>query len=323
MPHLNYLRSFEASARLLSFTAAAAELNYTQSAVSAHVRSLEEFIGRPLFLRFPRSLALTSLGEAYLPSVRHALAQVDAATEAIMSPRHESRVVVSCPISLATNWLPPAAGSVRGDPSRHRRDRRGPHLDRRGTGTGRYPHRRDAARRDAERGDACSGRTGLSCCAGPGSRWTARPCARPMQLRAARLIHNLGRPDYWHAVGRHFGLTDLNPTGGTRTNSLNAAMELAVEGLGAAVVPRMVGRTLSGPRVADRASGRRHRKRLGQHAVGRKPADHARGTAAACLPRGRRGRRGGRVGRVRPAGARLRGRRRAPPAPARGAPCRG
>ena len=49
LPHLTFLRSFEAAARHLSFTSAAQELNCTQSAVSNHVRSLEEFIKRPLF----------------------------------------------------------------------------------------------------------------------------------------------------------------------------------------------------------------------------------------------------------------------------------
>ena len=56
LPHLTFLRSFEAAARHLSFTAASEELNCTQSAVSNHVRSLEEYIGRPLFVRLPRAL---------------------------------------------------------------------------------------------------------------------------------------------------------------------------------------------------------------------------------------------------------------------------
>jgi len=49
LPPLNYIRSFEASARHLSFTRAAEELGLTQAAVSGHIRALETFIGRPLF----------------------------------------------------------------------------------------------------------------------------------------------------------------------------------------------------------------------------------------------------------------------------------
>src|SRR2546423_15431961 len=63
-PPLNYIRSFECSARHLSLTAAAKELGYTQAAVSSHVRGLERYIGRQLFIRYPRSLKLTEMGEA-------------------------------------------------------------------------------------------------------------------------------------------------------------------------------------------------------------------------------------------------------------------
>ncbi|MEM9910250.1 MAG: LysR family transcriptional regulator, partial [Pseudomonadota bacterium] len=45
LPPLSWLRAFEAAARHLSFTLAAEELNLTQSAVSQHVRSLEDFLG--------------------------------------------------------------------------------------------------------------------------------------------------------------------------------------------------------------------------------------------------------------------------------------
>ena len=41
LPPLTWLRAFEVSARLLSFTAAAQELHLTQAAVSKHVKSLE------------------------------------------------------------------------------------------------------------------------------------------------------------------------------------------------------------------------------------------------------------------------------------------
>ncbi len=77
-PPLNYIRSFESSARHLSFTLAAKELGYTQAAVSTHVRALEHYIGRQLFIRYPRSLKLTEMGEAFLPTLRQALGLVDA-----------------------------------------------------------------------------------------------------------------------------------------------------------------------------------------------------------------------------------------------------
>ena len=104
-PPLNYIRSFECSARHLSFTAAAKELGYTQAAVSSHVRGLERYIGRQLFIRYPRSLKLTEMGEAFLPTLRQALDQIDKATEAIVASARNRTVVISCPMSLAENWL--------------------------------------------------------------------------------------------------------------------------------------------------------------------------------------------------------------------------
>ncbi len=105
-PALSLVRSFECAARHLSFTKASEELGYTQAAISTHVRSLERYLGRALFVRGPRSLRLTELGEAYLPTLRQALAQVDSATEAIVTGAHNRSVVLACPISLAESWLP-------------------------------------------------------------------------------------------------------------------------------------------------------------------------------------------------------------------------
>ena len=51
LPPLTAIRAFEAVARHLSFTRAAAELGMTQAAVSYQIRLLEERLGAPLFLR--------------------------------------------------------------------------------------------------------------------------------------------------------------------------------------------------------------------------------------------------------------------------------
>ena len=55
---LNAMRAFEASARHLSFTEAANELNMTQSAISHRIRGLEEELGFSLFIRLKRGLEL-------------------------------------------------------------------------------------------------------------------------------------------------------------------------------------------------------------------------------------------------------------------------
>src|SRR5882672_4761322 len=81
LPPLNGLRSFEAAARHLSFTHAADELGVTPGAVSQQVKSLEAALGIALFRRLPRSLVLTSAGEAYLPAINSAFNIISSATE--------------------------------------------------------------------------------------------------------------------------------------------------------------------------------------------------------------------------------------------------
>ena len=64
LPPLNAVRAFEAAGRYLSFTGAAQELLVTQSAVSRHVATLEDWLGVKLFFRRQRGIELTPRGEA-------------------------------------------------------------------------------------------------------------------------------------------------------------------------------------------------------------------------------------------------------------------
>lgn len=50
---LNALRAFEVSARHLSFTRAGLELHLTQTAVSQHVKNLEDRLGPDGQVKFP------------------------------------------------------------------------------------------------------------------------------------------------------------------------------------------------------------------------------------------------------------------------------
>ena len=66
LPSLDLLKGFEAAARNLSFTKAAAELFVTQSAISRQVQTLENQLGVALFRRHHRDLRLTEEGERRL-----------------------------------------------------------------------------------------------------------------------------------------------------------------------------------------------------------------------------------------------------------------
>jgi len=63
---LRLLRTFQAVAQAGSFTLAARHIHLTQSAVSVHIRQLEEEVGAPLFLRVNKKLFLTEAGRALL-----------------------------------------------------------------------------------------------------------------------------------------------------------------------------------------------------------------------------------------------------------------
>ncbi len=105
LPSLSGLRAFEAAARYLSFKAAAEELHVTQTAISHQIRRLEEQLGRRLFERRNRSLALTRDAEAYLPAVRAAFEDLRQATARLQRSGHDNVLIVSTTASLAAKWL--------------------------------------------------------------------------------------------------------------------------------------------------------------------------------------------------------------------------
>jgi LysR family glycine cleavage system transcriptional activator len=107
LPHLSWLRAFEASARHLSFTNAAQELNLTQAAISKQVKLLEQYLREPLFERKPRSLALTKVGAAYLPKVRDGFDRLAAGTEEVFGLRRSEVLTVRAPVGFSVNWIAP------------------------------------------------------------------------------------------------------------------------------------------------------------------------------------------------------------------------
>ncbi len=107
LPPVQWLRTFEAAARHLSFSGAAAELNLTPAAISHQVRSLESRLGFALFDRLPRGVSLTDIGRAYLPSVRKAFDDLTISTIGLFGQEHDTPLTVRAPVVFATNWLIP------------------------------------------------------------------------------------------------------------------------------------------------------------------------------------------------------------------------
>lgn len=111
MPPLPLLRSFEAAARHLSFKQAAAELCVTPAAVSQQIKALEQHLGRPLFRRLTRALALTEAGRTLLPGVRQGLDALAAAVQGLQ-PATAPVLALHAPPSLAQHWLLPRLAAL-------------------------------------------------------------------------------------------------------------------------------------------------------------------------------------------------------------------
>lgn len=234
---LNYIRSFESAARNLSFTAAAAELGYTQAAISNHIRALEHFIGHDLFVRYPRSLKLTEMGEAFLPTLRQALGQIDLATEAIVAGARNRTVTISCPVSLAENWLSQVLTDFR---------RQHPDIEIVLQGTvWEEPEEQkvdlaiSVRRSDAQPvGSDLMWEDELTLLCAPELAYGARPIRTAADLAQREWIFVLGRQDCWSAFSGEIGLDDPAQLRRITTNSTNIALELCAQGAGLVVTQR-------------------------------------------------------------------------------------
>ena len=112
---LNALRAFEAVGRQLSFTGGAQSLHVSQSALSRHVASLEDLLGRPLLERRPTGLALTPAGAALLPVVRKSFDRMEEVMNGILREEtgHKRRLRVHMPPSFLQQVALPILGDFR------------------------------------------------------------------------------------------------------------------------------------------------------------------------------------------------------------------
>jgi LysR family transcriptional regulator, glycine cleavage system transcriptional activator len=104
LPPLAAIRAFEAAARTENFTAAAAELGMTQAAVSYQVKSLEERLGAPLFVREKGRARLTPLGQRLVPALSSAFDAIEAAF-ASHREEDETLLTITTTHTFANTWL--------------------------------------------------------------------------------------------------------------------------------------------------------------------------------------------------------------------------
>ena len=113
LPSTSQLRTFEASARHLSFTRAAEELFLTQSAISHQINGLEELVQQKLFLRQNRRLILTSQGQEFLLIVRKILPMLHRSVEKMRQGNASRKITISTLPSIAATWLVSKLGRLR------------------------------------------------------------------------------------------------------------------------------------------------------------------------------------------------------------------
>jgi LysR family transcriptional regulator, glycine cleavage system transcriptional activator len=232
LPPLTWLRAFEVSARLLSFTAAAHELHLTQAAVSKHVKSLEHRLQHALFIRHPRSLEPTKWAEAYLPKVQDALERLASGTREVFGRPQDDVLTIRCAVSFAVNWLSPRLprfllghpairlrilSSVWADPF----DADAFDLDIQ-YGTGTFAHAKS---------HRLTRETILPLCTPD----LATRLQTPDDLAGQRLLHVQGYQEGWGTWLAAAGATRVDPGQGIQTDTSLTAYALACEGAGVAL----------------------------------------------------------------------------------------
>lgn len=102
---LDLLKTLVAIAETGNFSAAAAAVHRTPSAVSMQVKKLEDILGRPVFIRDSRSVELTSDGAFLLEHGRRMLALNRDAVARFVQPEVEGVVHLGAPDDVAERFL--------------------------------------------------------------------------------------------------------------------------------------------------------------------------------------------------------------------------
>ena len=238
LPPLKALPAFEEAARLLSFSAAARELNLTHGAISRQMKSLETHLGVRLFRRLNRRIELTDAGAAFLPAARTALDVVEASAARLSAATRQGPLVVSCLPTFMMRWLIPRlydfnarhpAIDVRLSASSAPVDfaREGVDVAIR-IGAGPWPEGIEAhAFMNEEIGPVCSPALAKR-----------RRLRRPSDLGQHTLLHTETRADAWSDWLARSKTAGVDAAKGQRFEHFYFLLEAAVAGLGVAVAPR-------------------------------------------------------------------------------------
>jgi LysR family transcriptional regulator, glycine cleavage system transcriptional activator len=235
LPPTSVLAAFEAAARLQSFTAAAAELKLTQSAVSRQIRSLEQLVGAELFVRERQTVKLNAVAEGYADEIRRALQQIATATLGFKANPHGGTLKLAILPTFGTRWLAPRLPrflSAHPGITINLTTRLGPfdfQADPLDAAIHFGPPEWPGARLDFLMKE-----TVLPACS-PQLR-TQYKLRRPADLLRAPLIHLVSRPDAWQEWLRGAGVP-VEQVQGMLVDQFAVAAQAAIAGLGVALLP--------------------------------------------------------------------------------------
>lgn len=248
--YLNALRAFEASARHHSFSAAAAELNVTPAAVGQLVRSLEGWLGEPLFRRAAGGrtrLIPTESAERALPDIRAGMERLRLGLSRLRAHSATGVLTVTMSPAFAAKWLLPRIENfhalhpemdVRLDTSLRLIDFRAQDIDA-GIryGRGDWPGLMVEKLMDEQIYPVCA----------PG--WLARngPLDTPGDLAGKALIHDLSVDTHvgfasWSAWLLRAGAEAVESGRGMQVNNSAAVLQAAIDGHGVALARSVMAR---------------------------------------------------------------------------------
>ncbi len=241
LPPLNSLRAFEAAARQLSFTKAAAELHVTPAAISHQIKALEDYYGAPLFRRLTRALTLTENGRAALPLLEEGFDKLALGAARLGDDVEDGLLTVSVAPTFCAKWLVPR-------------------LDRFRAAQPAFDIRIDASDRLARftddgvdvalrygRGDypglisqCLMGEVVFPACS-PALLAAPRPLRRPADLVHHTLLHVYWKnaddeAPSWRMWLKAAGITDVDAERGPRFNVDSLAVQAAIAGQGVVLV---------------------------------------------------------------------------------------
>jgi LysR family glycine cleavage system transcriptional activator len=234
IPSINALRAFQASARCLSFTQAAEELNVTQGAVSHQVKGLEDQLGVKLFLRIKQRLQLTEQGKGYLPFVREALDMLLAGNDYLDADQKSGVLTVSVSPNFASKWLVHRLGEfIEAHPDIELRISASmQHVDFGRSDIDMAIRHGDGVWPDLDVTRLCPEQEFPVC--SPTFIESHGPIEKPSDILAVPILHDLSRPDWpmWFDVA---GVGEAQIPAGPQFNQTSMVIDAALEGHGVAL----------------------------------------------------------------------------------------